>query len=526
MYLLAGKVALYDTTLRDGTQSEGVSFSTEDKLDIAKRLDQFGMDFIEGGWPGSNPKDVAFFEAASRVQFEHAQLVAFGSTRKAGVDASEDANLLSLVGSKAPCVAIFGKSWDRHVKNALKIPLEENLELIADSVSFLKTHGLEVVYDAEHFFDGYKASPEYAMSTLEAACKAGADWLVLCDTNGGSLPKEVETAFKSVVERFDLPLGVHAHNDSDLAVANSLMAVECGATMVQGTINGLGERCGNANLCSVAPALMFKMGRKLSIPDLTHLTALSTFVSETANIIADPKLPYVGKSAFAHKAGIHVNAMMKDEKTYEHISPSLVGNERRVLTSELAGTASIMAKMKEFGIDTEKESGKKILDKLKHMESEGYQFEGADASFELLVRRLRDDIKPPFRLEGFRIFVDVTGNNVSSEASIKVVDSKGVMEHTAANGNGPVNALDRAVRKALERFYPELREVRLADYKVRVIDSKDATGAKVRVLIRSTDGEESWTTVGVSTNVIEASLVALLDSMEYKLMRAANGNGR
>ena len=481
------------------------------------------MDFIEGGWPGSNPKDVAFFEAASRVQFEYAQLVAFGSTRKAGVEASEDSNLLSLVRSKAPCVAIFGKSWDRHVKNALRIPLEENLELIADSVSFLKRHGLEVIYDAEHFFDGYKAAPEYALSTLKAARDAGADWLVLCDTNGGSLPREVDEGFRTVGKAFDLPLGIHAHNDSELAVANSLTAVERGATMVQGTVNGLGERCGNANLCSVAPALVHKMGRTLNVPDLSLLTALSNFVSETANITADPKLPYVGKSAFAHKAGIHVNAMMKDQKTYEHIDPSAVGNERRVLTSELSGTASILAKMKEFGIDTGKESGKKILEHLKRLEAEGYQFEGADASFELLVRRLRNGIKPPFRLEGFRIFVDVTGSNVSSEASIKVVDSSGEMEHTAANGNGPVNALDRAVRKALERFYPELREVRLADYKVRVIDSKDATGARVRVLIRSTDGVESWTTVGVSTNVIEASLAALLDSMEYKLMRVRNG---
>ena len=514
-------MALYDTTLRDGTQSEGVSFSTEDKLDITKRLDQFGIDYIEGGWPGSNPKDVAFFEAASHLRFERSKLVAFGSTRKAGVTAEEDSNLLSLVGSKAPVVAIFGKSWDRHVRNALRIPLPENLELIADSVSFLKRHGVEVVYDAEHFFDGYSACPEYAMDSLEAAAHAGADWLVLCDTNGGSLPTGVRAAVDAVAERFDLPLGIHAHNDTDLAVANSLAAVEGGATMVQGTINGLGERCGNANLCSVIPNLALKMGREISISDITPLTSLSNFISETANVAIDPKLPYVGRSAFAHKAGVHVNALMKDEKTYEHIDPRLVGNERRLLMSELSGTASIMAKMKEFGIDTEKDSGRKILDHLKHMESEGYQFEGADASFELLVRRKSDGIKPPFRLEGFRIFVDVTGNNVSSEASIKVVDSTGAMEHTAANGNGPVNALDRAVRKALERFYPELKEVRLADYKVRVIDSKDATGAKVRVLIRSTDGERSWTTVGVSTNVIEASLIALLDSMEYKLMKGA-----
>jgi len=526
MYLLASKVALYDTTLRDGTQSEGVSFSTEDKLDIAKRLDQFGVDYIEGGWPGSNPKDVAFFEAASRLRFERAKLVAFGSTRKAGISAEDDPNLRSLVGSKAPAVAIFGKSWDRHVRNALKIPLPENLERSADSVSFLKRSGVEVVYDAEHFFDGYKAVPDYALSTLEAAAQAGADWLVLCDTNGGTLPGDVRAAVDVVAKRFDLPLGIHAHNDADLAVANSLAAVEGGATMVQGTINGIGERCGNANLCSIMPTLALKMGREISVPDLTALTSLSNFISETANVVIDPKLPYVGRSAFAHKAGVHVNALMKDEKTYEHIDPRLVGNQRRVLMSELSGTASIMAKMREFGIDTEKESGRRVLEHLKHMESEGYQFEGADASFELLVRRLNDGIRPPFRLEGFRIFVDVTGNNVSSEASIKVVDSTGMMEHTAANGNGPVNALDRAVRKALERFYPELREVRLADYKVRVIDSKDATGAKVRVLIRSTDGEASWTTVGVSTNVIEASLIALLDSMEYKLMKGPRPSSR
>jgi len=520
---LGRKVAIYDTTLRDGTQSEGVSFSTEDKLDITRRLDQFGMDYIEGGWPGSNPKDQAFFEAASRMRFEHARLVAFGSTRKASAKASEDANLRALVESKAPCVAVFGKSWDHHVKNALKVALEDNLEMIADSVAYLKDHGLEVVYDAEHFFDGYKANPEYALATLKAAADAGADWLVLCDTNGGSLPGEVGEAFNVVRERFSIPLGAHVHNDGDLAVANSLAAVEHGATMVQGTVNGLGERCGNANLCSIIPTLTLKMGRELSIRDLSHLTSLSTFVSETANVAADPRLPYVGRSAFAHKGGVHVSAVMKDATTYEHIRPEVVGNERRVLVSELAGTASILAKMREFGIDPDKGSGRLVLDRLKEMESEGYQFEGAEASFELLVRRLQDGIRPPFRLEGFRIFVDVAGSNVSSEASIKVIDSTGAMEHTAADGNGPVNALDRAVRKALERFYPELRQVRLADYKVRVIDSKDATGAKVRVLIRSTDGERSWTTVGVSTNVIEASLAALLDSMEYKLMLVRNG---
>ena len=518
-------MAIYDTTLRDGSQSEGVSFSTEDKLDILNRLDQFGVDYIEGGWPGSNPKDVSFFDAASSVPLKHATLVAFGSTRRAGVDTAEDPNIRALIDSKAPCIAIFGKSWDRHVHNALKIPLEENLELVRDSVAYLKANGREVVFDAEHFYDGYRHNPEYALQVLEAAASAGADWLVLCDTNGGTMTRDVEAATRAVGKRFDVPLGIHAHNDSDLAVANSLIAVEAGARMVQGTINGLGERTGNANLCSIIPNLKLKLDRELNITDLSHLTPLSAFVAETANVIVEPRLPYVGRSAFAHKGGIHVSALMRDAKTYEHIDPTLVGNERRVLVSELAGTASILAKMKEFGIDTEKDSGRAILEKLKRMEAEGYQFEGADASFELLVRRLRNGIKPPFKLEGFRIFVDVTENNISSEASVKVIDSKGALEHTAANGNGPVNALDRAVRKALERFYPELRDVRLADYKVRVIDGKDATAARVRVLIRSTDGVDSWTTVGVSTNIIEASLAALVDSMEYKLMKIQNGRG-
>ena len=518
---MASKVAIYDTTLRDGSQTEGVSFSTEDKLDILKKLDHFGVDYIEGGWPGSNPKDAAFFEAASKLELEHARLTAFGSTRRAGTTASEDPNLRTILGSGAKCVAIFGKSWDFHVINALKITKEENLELVRDSVSFLKANGREVVFDAEHFFDGYANNPEYAVEVLEAAASAGADWLVLCDTNGGSLPDFITEVFEKVGARFDLPLGIHAHNDGELAVANSLAAVAAGASMVQGTVNGLGERTGNANLCSIIPSLALKMGRPVTPQDLSLLTPLSNFVAETANVIADPKLPYVGRSAFAHKGGVHVSAMMRDPRTYEHIDPSLVGNQRRMLVSELAGTASIQAKIREFGIDTEKEDGQAILEHLKRLEAEGYQFEGADASFELLVRRLRNGIKPPFHLEGFRIFVDVSGKNVSSEASIKVLDSCGTMEHTAANGNGPVNALDRAVRKALERFYPELREVRLADYKVRVIDGKEATGAKVRVLIRSTDGKEAWTTVGVSTNIIEASLAALLDSMEYKLLKSS-----
>jgi 2-isopropylmalate synthase len=355
--LLADKVALYDTTLRDGSQTEGVSFSTEDKLDILKRLDHFGMDYIEGGWPGSNPKDAAFFEAASSMRLKHARLTAFGSTRRAGITAAEDVNLRTIVASGAECVAIFGKAWDLHVSNALKISNEENLELVADSVAFLKSNGREVVFDAEHFFDGYAHNAPYAMEVLEAAASAGADWLVLCDTNGGSLPSFVGEAVKAVRQRFDVPIGVHAHNDGELAVANSLAAVAAGATMVQGTVNGLGERTGNANLCSIIPNLSLKMNRSITPPDLGLLTSLSNFVAETANVLADPKLPYVGKSAFAHKGGVHVSAMMRDPRTYEHIDPALVGNQRRMLVSELAGTASIQAKVREFGIDTEKEGG-------------------------------------------------------------------------------------------------------------------------------------------------------------------------
>jgi len=516
---MARKIALLDTTLRDGSQSEGVSFSTEDKLDIADRLDRFGIDYIEGGWPGSNPKDAAFFAAASQRAWT-STLVAFGSTRRAGVRAEDDANLNALASSGARCASIFGKTWDRHVRNALKVPLEENLAMIRDSVAFLKSRGMEVIYDAEHFFDGRRDNPEYAMLTLEAAAQGGADWLTLCDHNGGTLPDAVAQATSDVVERFGVPVGMHAHNDSELAVANSLAAVRSGAAMVQGTINGLGERCGNANLCSIMPALSMKMGLELSARDMSQLTALSAFVGETANTAVDPRAPYVGASAFAHKGGVHASAVLRDGGSYEHIDPSAVGNGRRLLVSELAGTAAVLARMSALGIEADKESGAKVLSRLKELESQGYQFEGADASFELLVRRTREGLRPPFRLDGFRVFVDVSGETVSSEASVKVADLSGMEEHTAADGNGPVNALDRALRKALERFWPELRDVRLADYKVRVIDSKDATGAKVRVLVRSTDGHDSWTTIGVSANVIEASLAALLDSMEYKLMRS------
>ncbi len=513
------QVSLFDTTLRDGAQTEGVSFSTEDKLEILQRLDAFGMDFVEGGYPGSNPKDKAFFKAAEKADLKHSKLVAFGSTRKAGVPAKEDTTMRSLLEANTEWVSIFGKSWDLHATKALGVSLEENLEIVSDTVGFLTRSGRRVIFDAEHFFDGWKDNPEYAMKVLERARDAGAEWLVLCDTNGGTFPWEVTEAIDRVLSRFDTPLGIHAHNDCEMAVANTMAAVQAGAAMVQGTINGLGERCGNANLCSVIPNLILKAKVRTNVTKLSSLMSLSGFVGEMANISPDPRLPYVGRSAFAHKGGMHVSAILKESRTYEHVDPTLVGNERRILISELSGTSSILAKAKELGIETEKDGGRSILEKMKEQEAEGFQFEAAEASLELFIRRLKNQQTAPFKVEGFRLFMDVSTRNTISEASIRVVDSDGTVEHTAADGNGPVNALDRALRKALQRFYPVLTEVRLIDYKVRVIDGKDATAAKVRVLIRSTDGKHSWTTVGVSGNIIEASLMALLDSIEYKLMK-------
>jgi len=521
---LVDRVEIYDTTLRDGAQTEGVSFSNEDKLDVLARLDAFGIDFVEGGFPGSNPKDKAFFKAAQKLELANSKLVSFGSTRKVGSSAEQDVAMKALIDSGTEYVCVFGKTWDLHAKIALGVPLKENLSIIEDTVSYLAGKGRKVIFDAEHFFDGWKKNHDYAMEAVHVAEKAGAGYLVLCDTNGGSLPSEVRKAVTEVSEQCHVAVGVHAHNDGELAVANSLAAVEAGAIMVQGTINGLGERCGNANLCSIIPALSIKIGRRTSVKDLSHLTALSIFVGEVANVVPDLRLPYVGRSAFAHKGGVHVSAVLKDPRTYEHIVPSQVGNERRILVSELSGTSSILAKAKELGIEEEKDKGKSILEKLKHMEAMGYQFEAAEASFELLVRRLRGEDHRPFKLEGFRIFVDVSGDTMRSEASVRVVDPNGVIEHTASDGNGPVNALDKALRKALERFYPVIREIRLIDYKVRVIDASAATEATVRVLIRSTDGAMTWTTVGVSSNIIEASLLALIDSLEYKLLKSGDSS--
>ena len=517
--IILARIFIYDTTLRDGAQAEGISFSSEDKEEVLRRLDDFGMHFVEGGLPTSNPKDKEFFASASKKKLKNTKLVAFGSTRRADNPAEKDAGLKGLAECGAQWICIFGKSWDFHVENALKVTLEENLSMVKESVAFLKKHKKNVIFDAEHFFDGYRENERYAMNVLKAAVDGGADWIVLCDTNGGSLPSYVSDVVSNVVSQFRTPVGIHCHNDSDLAVACSLAAIDSGATMVHGTVNGIGERCGNANLCSIIPNLMLKTGHEVPIDDLTKLTPLSHLVGEIANITPPLNLPYVGKAAFAHKGGMHVSAITKDTRTYEHVPPLSVGNRRRVLISEMSGRASITEKLKELGLSDE-DDVQEITDEIKALEAEGYQFEGADASFELLVKKLRNDIDHPFNVVGFRLFIDEIGDKgLISEASIKVMDRHGNVEHTASDGDGPVNALDRALRKALMRFYPVLNNIRLTDYKVRVLDEKAATAAPVRVMIRSTDGTDSWTTVGVSQNVIEASLLALTDSIEYSILK-------
>ncbi|MBU2560361.1 citramalate synthase, partial [archaeon] len=477
--------------------------------------------YIEGGWPGSNPRDIEFFKKAKKLKLKHAELVAFGSTRKAKEKANNDRNLKALLDSGTKTICIFGKSWDLHVKDALRVPLKENLKMIEDSVEYLKSKDRKVIYDAEHFFDAYESNPEYAMETLEVAQEAGADCLVLCDTNGGTLPGGVHVIVEKVKEKMKAPLGIHAHNDSDVAVANSTIAVRRGVTHVQGTINGMGERCGNANLCSVIPNLKIKMGINcVTDKQLKKLAEISRFVNEIANIRSQHNMPYVGRSAFAHKGGIHVDAVLKKPRTYEHTDPELVGNARRILVSELAGKSTVLRKAEEYGLNLKKSTPetKEILKKLKEMESEGYQFEGAEASFELLVKKTLGVYKSFFNLEGFRVTVDARDDELIAEATVKVKVGK-KYEHTAAEGEGPVNALDNALRKALEKFYPVLHDVRLTDYKVRVLDEKSGTGAKVRVLIQTTDGKSTWGTVGVSENIIEASLLALADSIDYKLLK-------
>jgi 2-isopropylmalate synthase len=515
-------ITLYDTTLRDGAQGEGISFTLEDKLRIARKLDETGVHYVEGGWPGSNPKDIRFFKRAKELKLQFAKIAAFGSTRRAKLTAATDPNTLALLEADTGVVTIFGKSWDLHIRIALQVPLEQNLEMIYDSVSFLKRHVPEVIYDAEHFFDGYRNNPEYALKTLDAAQEGGADLIVLCDTNGGMLPSQAAAVITEVKPSLLVPWGIHAHNDSEVAVANSLVAVELGATQVQGTINGYGERCGNANLCSVIADLQLKMKLNCISPDqLKRLKELSRLVSELANLPPWTHQPFVGESAFAHKAGIHVSAVQRDSQTYEHISPELVGNKRRILISELAGRSNIVVKAEELSLQEGRDHGaiQVVLDRVKEMEAQGYQFEGAEGSFELLMKKALGQYERFFDLEGFRVIVEKKGNSPTyCEATIKVI-VKGVAEHTAAEGTGPVNALDNALRKALEEFYPGLKEITLLDYKVRILDEHAGTASNTRVLIQSGDGEREWGTVGMSTNIIEASWEALVDSLEVKLLR-------
>jgi len=517
------RVEIYDTTLRDGSQAEDIAFSVEDKLRITEKLDALGMRYIEGGWPGSNPKDAEYFKKSKKLKLKNSVVTAFGSTHRPKHKAKNDANIKALIEAETPVITIFGKTWDFHIKESLKITPSENLDIIHDSVAYLKKYADKIFFDAEHFFDGYKDNPALALKCLAAAHKAGADCLVLCDTNGGTMPDEIRKIVSDVIKKTKLPIGIHAHNDSECGVANSIIAVELGASQVQGTINGLGERCGNANLCSIIPDLQLKLGiRCISDAQIKNLRDVSRFINEIANILHFKRQPFVGDSAFAHKGGVHVSAVMKRPETYEHIRPELVGNAQRVLISDLAGRSNILRKAKEFNIHLEPDSPQlqDILNTLKDLEHQGFQFEGAEASFELLLKKVLGLHRKFFDLVGFRLIVEKRreGEIPLSEATI-MMKVGGKTEHTAATGGGPVNALDSALRKALEKFYPELKEVKLLDYKVRVLTAGRGTSAKVRVLIESGDEKNRWGTVGVSENIIEASWQALVDSIEYKLLK-------
>ncbi|MFW6365126.1 MAG: citramalate synthase [Spirochaetota bacterium] len=517
------KIYLYDSTLRDGAQAEGISFSVIDKIKILQILDQFGIDYVEAGNPGSNPKDLEFFEEAERLTLRHTRLTAFGSTRRRDIAVEDDANVQSLLRANTPAVAIFGKSWDFHVKEIIRTTLDENLLMISDTIAFFKETGKEVVFDAEHFFDGYLNNSEYALNTLHAAASGGADSLCLCDTNGGTLPDDIAHITREVIKRFpDIQIGIHAHNDSGCGVANSIVAVGAGARQLQGTFIGYGERSGNANLSSIIPSLELKLGLSC-LPEgaLQSITTVSRQIASISNVMLPDHYPYVGRSAFAHKGGMHIDGVSKNSHSFEHIDPLLVGNERRFLMSEVAGRSMVLKRIQKIDPDVDKNSPvtREIIDKLKQLEHEGYQFEGADASFELVIRRHLKRYTPFFKLEHFKTIAEEPSveRNTCSSAIIKVsVGDK--TEITAAEGDGPVNALDRALRKALEVFYPQLVDVRLTDFKVRVLSAKEASAAKVRVIIESTDGKETWTTVGVSTDIIEASWRALVDSIEYKLL--------
>ncbi|MCQ4087029.1 citramalate synthase [Saccharibacillus sp. JS10] len=514
-------ITIFDTTLRDGTQGEGISLSADDKLKIAVKLDELGVHYIEGGNPGSNGKDIEFFRRVKELGLR-AKIVAFGSTRRKNASVEDDDNLRLIAESGAQAATLVGKAWDFHVHTALQTTLQENLAMIADSISYLKRRGLEVMFDAEHFFDGFKNNADYAKTVLRTATEAGADWLVLCDTNGGTMPHEIRDTVEALLaEMPDVRLGIHTHNDCELAVANALSAISAGALQVQGTINGYGERCGNANLCSVIPNLQLKFGWSC-LPEnkLSQLVPVARYVSEIANVHMPTGQPYVGSAAFAHKGGIHVSAILRDSRTYEHIAPELVGNKQRVLVSELAGQSNLISKAKELGIELDPKSpqASETIGRIKELEHRGYQFEGADASLELLLREASGEVRELFVFESFKMLVEKSaGKPVVSEAFVKLRIG-GESLYTAGEGNGPVNALDNALRKALLQYYPQLMDMHLSDYKVRVLDDKEATASKVRVLIESRNAEETWSTVGVSGNVIEASWEALVDSMRYALL--------
>jgi 2-isopropylmalate synthase len=517
------KIQIYDTTLRDGTQGESVAFSVHDKLRVAHKLDELGVNYIEGGWPGSNDKDVEFFHRASSQTWKSAKIAAFGSTAHSKNPPDQDPNLQALLQAATPVVTIFGKSWDFHVHTALRIPLTRNCELIRTSVAYLKSKGKEVIYDAEHFFDGFLANPEYALQTLLAAEEGGADLITLCDTNGGTLTARLQDSIRKVQAVIRLPLGIHCHNDSELAVANTLAAVDCGVIHVQGTMNGYGERCGNANLCSIIPNLEIKMGHTvLGSEKLQLLSSTSRFVSQIANLPHRKDLPFVGASAFAHKGGVHVSAVIKDAATYEHVVPDMVGNSRRVLVSELSGKSNLLYKSHEMdmGITENEEKLKVALNRIKKLENQGYEFEAAEASVRVLMETALSGEREFFAIDNFRVLTDMhkTGE-VTSEAIVKIrVGGRSI--HTVAEGDGPVHALDNALHAALSQYYEALNCVRLVDYKVRVLEGTQGTASKVRVHIQQTDGEENWTTVGVSENILEASYLALADGVRYKLLKS------
>lgn len=524
---MSKKVIAYDSTLRDGAQAQGVSFTVEDKIKVVRKLDELGVPYIEAGNPGSNPKDLAFFERVAELNLKHSKIIAFGSTRKIGIQAEEDRNLKSLLSANTDAVAIFGKSWDYQVTDILRTTLDENLAMISDTIAYLKKQGKEVVFDAEHFFDGYKANPDYAMQTLKVAAEAGVNVLALCDTNGGTFPDEIYQITKKVVDTFVVgdkgtQVGIHCHNDCEMAVANSVAAVKAGAIQVQGTINGIGERCGNANLCAIIPNLQLKLGMNcIPAAQMTQLSNVARYINEIADVPFNEKAPYVGNDAFTHKGGMHIDAVSKNPVSYEHIEPSQVGNLRHILVSEVAGRSALLSKLQQIDPSLTKESAdtKRVLEELKALEHEGYQFENAEHSFDVRVRKLLGKNKTYFSLERYTIHIEEPAHSVNSTATVSFVVNNQLVK-AVGEGDGPVNALDRAIRNALRNTYPAIKGMKLTDYKVRVLDSNLATAAKVRVIIETSDGNNSWSTIGVSTDITEASWIALRDAIEYKLIQA------